>query len=167
MVVDPFFETMQRDLERNNISVNIEYSDLDLYTCKMHRSEWASILFNLYSNSKKALKRKNPNPKRLLVKVGKIEKTVFVEFIDNGDGIPSENREKIFNAFFTTSSPKSRRKNTNQELTGTGLGLKIIKDIIESYQGEVQLDNVPQDYSTNIRIDLPLTKIEDIDDENF
>ncbi|MBL4662712.1 MAG: sensor histidine kinase [Flavobacteriaceae bacterium] len=167
MVIDPFFETMQRDLERNNISIDVEYSDIDLYTCKMHMSEWASILFNLYSNSKKALKRGNPGTKRLLIKAGKNEKTVFVEFIDNGDGIPSENRDKIFNAFFTTSSPKSRRKNTNEELTGTGLGLKIIKDIIESYQGEVQLDNVPQNYSTNIRIDLPLTKIEEIDDENF
>ena len=167
MVIDPFFETMQRDLERNNISVNIEYSDLDLYTCKMHMSEWASILFNLYSNSKKALKRKNPSSKKLLIKAGKNEDTVYVEFIDNGDGIPTENRDKIFNAFFTTSSPKSRRKNTNQELTGTGLGLKIIKDIIESYQGEVQLENVPKEYSTNIRIDLPLTKLEEIDDENF
>ena len=167
MAIDPFFETMDKDLERNNISVEIVYSDLDLYTCKMHMSEWASILFNLYSNAKKALRRKNPRTRKILIKAGKDNEKVFVEFIDNGDGIPTENREKIFNAFFTTSSPKSRKQNTAEELTGTGLGLKIIKDLIESYQGEVLLDIAPTGYSTNIRIDLPLTQITDIDDENF
>ena len=167
MVIDPFFETMAKDLERNNISVEIVYSDLDLFTCKMHISEWASILFNLYSNAKKALRRKNPSSRKILIKAGKDSDKVFVEFIDNGDGIPTENRDKIFNAFFTTSSPKSRNNNSTDELTGTGLGLKIIKDLIESYQGEVLLDMAPTGYSTNIRIDLPLTQITDIDDENF
>tara|TARA_B100000953_G_C18025900_1_gene421777 strand:- start:842 stop:2827 length:1986 start_codon:yes stop_codon:yes gene_type:complete len=165
--INPFFETMEKDLERNNIKLKIEYSDIELFTCKMHMSEWASILFNLYSNSKKALKRENPEKKQLLIKAGKNDEKVFVEFIDNGDGIPIENRDKIFNAFFTTSSPKSHKQNTLDELTGTGLGLKIIRDIVESYQGEVQIDNPPDNYSTSIRIELPITKPEETEDENF
>lgn len=167
LAINPFFDTLKKDLERNNISIKIEYKDVDLYTCKMHSSEWASILFNLYSNAKKAMKRNNTINKKLLIIVGRNENNVFVEFIDNGDGIPIENREKIFNAFFTTSSPKSNKSNVNQELTGTGLGLKIIKDIIESYKGEISVENPPVGYATNIRIDVPEPKTEEIPDDNF
>lgn len=165
--INPFFNTLKKDLERNNITIDISYLDIDLYTCKMHISEWASILFNLYSNSKKALKRSGTKDKKIKIVAGKVDEKVFVEFLDNGDGIPSENRDKIFNAFFTTSSPKSKSSNSTDELTGTGLGLKIIKDIVESYQGEISIENPHNNYSTNIRIELPTISKEEMPNDNF
>lgn len=165
--INPFIKTLNKDLERNNITIETDIIGIDLFTCKMHISEWASILFNLYTNSKKAIKRANPQEKKMLIKAGEIEDKVFVEFLDNGDGIPKENRDKIFNAFFTTSTPKSRTANTNDELTGTGLGLKIIRDIVESYQGEISLENASDGYSTCFRIELPKSNKEDIPNDNF
>lgn len=165
--INPFIKTLNKDLERNNILIETDIIGIDLFTCKMHISEWASILFNLYTNSKKAIKRANPQEKKMLIKAGEIEDKVFVEFLDNGDGIPKENRDKIFNAFFTTSTPKSRTANTNDELTGTGLGLKIIRDIVESYQGEISLENASDGYTTCFRIELPKANKEDIPNDNF
>ena len=123
-VIKPFVKTIKPDRERNNIDMKPEINGYDLFTCKMHTSEWASILFNLYSNSKKAIKRAKKDKGEILVKAGKENNSIVVEFIDNGDGIPLENRDKIFNAFFTTSSPKGHKASSTDELTGTGLGLK-------------------------------------------
>jgi signal transduction histidine kinase/anti-sigma regulatory factor (Ser/Thr protein kinase) len=163
-VIKPFIKTIAPDRERNNIIMTPEINGYDLFTCKMHTSEWASILFNLYSNSKKAIKRANVDNGQILVRAGKEDESIFVEFIDNGDGIPIENREKIFNAFFTTSSPKGHKASSTDELTGTGLGLKIVRDIIESYKGEISIENAPEGYSTNLRISIPIAKPEEIKD---
>jgi len=68
-------------------------------------------------------------PGNIYINAGEIGDNIFMEFSDNGDGIPEENQNKIFNAFFTTSSQKGHSASKEDELTGTGLGLKIIKDI--------------------------------------
>lgn len=163
-VIKPFVRTIKPDRERNNIDMNSEINGYDLFTCKMHTSEWASILFNLYSNSKKAIKRAKPDKGNICIKASKINDTINVEFIDNGDGIPMENREKIFNAFFTTSTPKGHKASSTDELTGTGLGLKIVRDIVESYNGEISIENAPEGFATNIRITVPIAKPEEIEE---
>jgi signal transduction histidine kinase len=161
-VIKPFIRTLKPDRERNNIEMTPEIVGYDLFTCKMHTSEWASILFNLYSNSKKAIKRAKRDKGEILIRAGKENASIFVEFIDNGDGIPLENRDKIFNAFFTTSSPKGHKSSSTDELTGTGLGLKIVHDIVESYNGEISIENPPEGFITNIRITVPIAKQEEL-----
>ena len=57
--------------------------------------------------------------------------TVEIRIRDNGNGIPADIREKIFNPFFTT-------KPTGQ---GTGLGLSISYDIIvQEHRGEIKVE---------------------------
>lgn len=163
-VIKPFVRTIEPDRDRNNIVMDHDIIGYDLFTCKMHTSEWASILFNLYSNSKKAIKRSRRKDGKILIKAGKEKDFVFIEFIDNGDGVPIENRDKIFNAFFTTSSPKGLKTPSSEELSGTGLGLKIVSDIVESYNGEITLENPPNGFSTNFRINIPIAKPEEIEE---
>jgi signal transduction histidine kinase len=163
-VIKPFIKTIEPDTKRNNIKMWPEINGYDLFTCKMHTSEWASILFNLYSNSKKAIKRANQKEGEILIRAGKDNNSLFVEFMDNGDGVPLENRDKIFNAFFTTSSPKGHSASSTDELTGTGLGLKIVSDIVESYNGEISIENAPEGFTTNFRISIPKAKPEEIEE---
>jgi signal transduction histidine kinase len=160
-VVNSFTKIIIPDLERNDITFETQFIGYDLFTCRMHPSEWASILFNLYSNAKKAIKREKVKG-NIFVKAGQIDEKVFLEFSDNGDGIPKENEEKIFNAFFTTSSPESHSASSNDELTGTGLGLKIIRDIVESYGGEITIESPELPYKTCLRIELPKATEEEI-----
>jgi len=58
-VLDRFQNTIKNDLEKNKIEFNVDAYDFDVTTIPMHSSEWNSILYNLYTNSRKAIKRAN------------------------------------------------------------------------------------------------------------
>lgn len=154
-VVRNFEMVISNDLERASINMlKTKYEGYDLFTLPMHPSEWASILFNLYTNSKKAIKRAKSDGK-IFIKCGKEDNIVFLEFSDNGDGIPKENEEYIFNAFFTTSTVSNHTADDATALTGTGLGLKIVRDIIEFYDGEIYVSTPTDGFNTTIRIEIP------------
>lgn len=156
-VLDRFQKTIENDLAKNKIDFKVEAYDFDVITVPMHSSEWNSILYNLYTNSRKAIKRANVIGK-ILVEVGVEEDMVFLNFIDNGDGIPKENESRVFNAFFSTSTPASFDAPNEEQLIGTGLGLKIVKDIIISYKGNISVVLSPNGYSTNFKITIPKNK---------
>lgn len=154
-VVNHFRKVIEADVEKLNIDFQVELFGYNLYTIPMHASEWSSILFNLYTNSKKAIKREGVHG-RINATIGKDEKKVYLEFSDNGDGIPEQNKSKIFEAFFTTSSPIGFDPSEDEKSTGTGLGLKIVKDIIQTYGGTIELIEAEIGFTTCFRIELPL-----------
>lgn len=154
-VVKDFNRVIENDLKRSRITFDSpEFTDYGLFTIPMHPSEWASILFNLYTNSKKAIRRSKKTG-RIFVKSGIDGNKVYIEFSDNGDGIPKENEDKIFNAFFTTTSAANHTSSEADSLVGTGLGLKIIKDIIEAYGGDIYVSPPSEGFTTTIRIEIP------------
>lgn len=154
-VVYQFYDVILPDLIRSGITFEgPEFDGYKLFTCPMHMSEWASILFNFYTNAKKAIKKGEERGK-IHIKCGADEDSVYLEFSDNGIGIPLNDRDKIFDAFFTTSPPSSNSSPEVEELTGTGLGLKIVNDIIEGYGGDVFVTDPRDGYNTTIRIELP------------
>ncbi|WP_422355168.1 sensor histidine kinase [Roseivirga pacifica] len=154
-IVDTFHEVIIEDIKRSGYTFHKPiFEDYDLWTVPMHRSEWASILFNFYINSKKAIKRAG-SPGELLIRAGREDGKIFVEFSDNGDGIPTENHDKIFNAFFTTTSAAGRKASDEEALSGIGLGLKIVRDIVESYDGEIYVAAPHEGFVTTMRIEIP------------
>lgn len=157
--INDFIDVIENELKRTKIILDTsDVNGFELLTTPMHPSEWASILFNLYTNSKKAIRRQNTKG-RIKIKAGRDGKGLFLEFSDNGDGIPKENEENIFNAFFTTSSASGHSAADSDILTGTGLGLKILHDIIESYGGDIFVTSPEESYTTTIRIEIPENKI--------
>lgn len=89
--------------------------------------EHVSIVFsNLIQNAIQAI----PNDKKGLIQIKVEENTDFVKVIisDNGTGIPDELREKLFRPNFTTKS------------SGMGLGLSIVKNIVENAGGSIGYD---------------------------
>ena len=66
---------------------------------------------------------------------------------DNGCGIPEDALEKIFQPFYTTKS----------EGQGTGLGLPIVKDIIDKHNGTIQIES-QVDAGTSVHIGLPVAR---------
>ena len=76
------------------------------------------------------------------------EDTAEVHIRDNGDGIPAEVVDKIFNPFFTTK-PTDR---------GTGLGLAICSDIIRQHGGAIRVESEPGEF-TELIVELPLAGV--------
>jgi signal transduction histidine kinase len=68
---------------------------------------------------------------------------LIISFSDNGIGMTQEQINKIFNAFFTTKEK------------GTGLGLSIVKNIIETYDGTVEVSS-SQGEGTTFTVKLPI-----------
>ncbi len=92
------------------------------------------VLLNLYSNAFYAVTEKNKKEGRdyeptVTVSTKKMADKIFISIKDNGDGIPQQIIGKIFHPFFTT-------KPTGQ---GTGLGLSLSYDIIQSHGGELRV----------------------------
>lgn len=162
--INTFWKTIENDLIKNNIQLNEPKIEGNyLFSCPMHPSEWSSILFNLFTNAKKAIKRSN-NLGSINIECGKTENKIYLKFSDTGDGINEENRERIFDEFFTTSSPNTvDNLDIQNEHTGTGLGLKIVKDIISSYRGRIFVNEPKEGYSTTIFIEIPAATEKDLD----
>jgi signal transduction histidine kinase len=154
-LISEFKKIISFELNSLSISFTEEFYGYDLYTESMHPSEWSSILYNLYTNSKKAIKRANQEEGIIKIICGKDDGIIYLEFMDNGDGIPLKNQDRIFDAFFTTSTPSSMDSNRNESITGTGLGLKIVKDIIQAYYGNINVIEPDTQFSTCIRIEIP------------
>ena len=72
---------------------------------------------------------------------------IFIEFADNGHGIPQAKLDRIFDPFFTTK-PVGK---------GTGLGLSIVYNIIKRHEGRIQVTS-DVDKGTVFVIQLPFEK---------
>jgi signal transduction histidine kinase len=165
-----FWHTMKPVAQRYNI-VLLEpiVEGYAVFSCPMHPSEWSSILLNLFTNSRKAIQRRKV-PGKILLRTGIHNKNVYVEFIDNGDGIPLEYRDRVFNAFFTTSElarPFVSADTDDRALVGSGLGLKLVKDILTSYNGDIWVTDPPSGYATCFRIEIPRATRKEIRDYGY
>lgn len=162
VILRRFYKIIKPAAERYGITVHEpKIYGYDLFTPPMHPSEWVSILFNLFTNSHKAIKKAGVNGE-IFMKAGRPEKIVYLEFSDNGTGIAPEIEPRIFDAFFTTSSPAEPLVGEQEENIGTGLGLKIVKDIVTSYTGDIRLTAPPKGYKACFRIELPRATDEEI-----
>ncbi|HDQ4554783.1 sensor histidine kinase [Pseudomonas aeruginosa] len=160
-----FEQVILPPLKRQHVSLDVNVSGYDLFVKPSHRSEWASIFFNLFTNSLKAINRAQVAG-RIKISAGEVDdKYLFIEFSDNGDGISQEHRDKVFDAFFTTTTAADALADDETQITGSGLGLKIIKDIIEDAGGDVYIQDPSSGYSTCVRIEYPRASDEEIPDE--
>ena len=98
------------------------------------------VFTNVMQNALEATERQRSG--RVEVRLHQRETAGVVEIADNGVGIQPEHREKIFLPFYTTKP------------TGTGLGMAIVKKIMDLHGGEIEIDSAPGQ-GTTIRLIIP------------
>lgn len=158
--VEQFAAGMRQLAERSETEIAIETPPFDgLYTKPMHRAEVASILLNFYSNSIKAMKQA-VGQRRIHVEAKREDEDIVVRFSDTGEGIPEENRQRVFNLFFTTRAAAPAGASPIDESTGTGLGLWIVHQIVSRAQGSVEVVDPKEAYATTLEVRLPASEEE-------
>ena len=88
------------------------------------RTQLIRVVTNLVKNSIQAIPEDSLNPK-ILVKVFSEDGAVKISVKDNGIGISEENKPKIFEPKFTSKT------------SGMGLGLGMVKNIVQTYKGSI------------------------------
>lgn len=151
------FETGVRQLaEKAGITLEITTPEYDpLYTLPMHSAEVASILLNFFSNSLKALRRVEGKRSIAVRAERENDNQIFIRFSDTGDGIPEENREKVFDLFFTTRVAAPATASDAEQYSGTGLGLWIVHQIISKAGGDIEVVDPPAGFATCLEVRLP------------
>lgn len=109
---------------------------------KLDRTQLIRIITNLVKNAIQSIPEEQEN-KKVKVKVKKEESNVLIIVEDNGKGIKPEDINRIFEPKFTTKS------------SGMGLGLGIIKNIIENYKGTIKFNTV-LGQGTRFTVSLPI-----------
>jgi len=109
------------------------------------------IIHNLLRNAEDALEGREGT--RILIQTEMAGRQAKLTIADNGPGFPVELLPRIFEPYVTT---KAR---------GTGLGLPIVKKIVEEHQGTIEISNAPEG-GARIEIRLPLVKAEEAKNGN-
>jgi len=129
-----------------NISKNI---DANLTAVECDHQGIILVISNLLENGVKYNFKQN---KTLDIKLLDNKNSIILEISDNGNGIDDKDKKKIFNKFFRSGNEETRKTK------GTGLGLYIVKEIIDSHNGSIELkSNKPE--GTIFKIKLPKTQL--------
>ncbi|MDX9726196.1 MAG: hybrid sensor histidine kinase/response regulator [Bacteroidales bacterium] len=102
------------------------------------------IFNNLVSNS---VKYNKPGGKAEII-IDEDENNVIVSFTDTGIGIKEADRENLFSEFVRIKNEKTRN------IAGSGLGLSIVKKVVELYNGSITVDSAPE-IGTTFTVRLP------------
>jgi len=105
------------------------------------REQLSRVFINLVKNAIQAIPEDRNG--KISISLETTENNAIVRVMDNGKGIPVELGDKLFQPNFTTKS------------SGMGMGLAIVKNIIEHAGGEIRYETVPGEGTTFI-VELPL-----------
>ncbi len=116
-------------------------SDKEHINAKFDRTQLIRVITNLVKNGTQAIPEEQED-KKIVVNVSEVDDQVLITISDNGVGISEENKEKIFEPKFTTKS------------SGMGLGLAMVKNIVETYKGNITF-TTQKNKGTTFKVSFP------------
>ena len=117
------------------------FSEEENIRARFDRTQLVRVITNLVKNSIQSIEQKKPNLPRIDVQVQTENTWVNILIVDNGIGVKPENKDSIFEPKFTTKS------------SGMGLGLGMVKNIVETYGGTVTL--ISSEEKTTFKVSFP------------
>lgn len=114
------------------------------------RNKLERVFYNLISNAF----RYTPKGGIISIHIKKEEKDIVIEIEDSGVGIAEEYIDKIFDLFFEIPTHKNLENNYNK---GTGIGLSIVKNIVNLHKGAINVENKSKNGAI-FNVKLPLGK---------
>jgi signal transduction histidine kinase len=141
-IVREVLKVLEIDLRMQGVSVSTELRE-GLPKIFVHRGQLQQVFLNLVTNAIEAMTvTGRVRSLRITSNIDSKSSDVVVTVEDTGTGIDKQNKDRIFETFFTTKA------------TGTGMGLTICRSIIESHGGNLEVSaNIP--YGTIFHVVLP------------
>lgn len=134
--IDDMIEAAQADIQS-------DFSRLDEEEIYFSLANMRSLLINLITN---AIKYRSPERKPIIrLSFEKEDKLLIIKISDNGLGIAKEHQDRVFQMF----------KRMHTQVEGTGIGLYLVKRIVENQGGSIVLDS-EVDQGTTFTLNLPL-----------
>ena len=140
-VIDRTLDYLREPIRLNNIEVNYQLeADRLMYG---RPNQLSQVLFSILKNAIDALLAVKVESKNIWISVEISESETLLKIEDSAGGVPDENLQRLFEAYFTTKD----------ELNGTGLGLYISKVIIEkNFNGSIHALNTENGLMLTIKI---------------
>ncbi len=137
-LVSEVFEDLEFKTKERSIQLEFKDGASQGFKVRADRESIRQVLMNLVHNS---IKYGHENG---LTKVGfyDMDKYILVEVADNGIGIPKKHLDHVFDRFYRVEKSRSRDKG------GSGLGLSIVKHIIEAHKQTINVRSTPNLGST-------------------
>ncbi len=115
---------------RKSIQIKCELcSKLEPY--ELNKNKILQVIINLITNAIEASDRNSEIIVKTYNKKINNKKYIVLEVEDHGEGIPEDNKDKIFQEFYTSKK------------SGTGVGLNVCKNILEEYNAEIKFKSYP------------------------
>jgi signal transduction histidine kinase len=152
-LADEYLRLSYHGLRAKDKSFNADFKsefDENLPKTNVIPQDIGRVLLNLINNAfyavdKRAQKNKEEYKPLVIVRSELENSHLKISVIDNGTGIPTEIKDKIFQPFFTTKPTGS----------GTGLGLSLSYDIVKAHGGTLEVNSSP-DIGSVFSIQLPI-----------
>lgn len=124
--VEEIGELVRKDLEPKGISVtfNLEYRG----TARFDEGKVRRVFHNIARNAADAM----PDGGSFTVTISREDDSLVFHFADTGKGVPDEVRDRLFESFATAGKEG-----------GTGLGLAVVKKIVDQHGGEISYESAP------------------------
>jgi two-component system phosphate regulon sensor histidine kinase PhoR len=135
-IVENILNIYRFHIENRGFNLDTNLSDKSL-RMKGDKESLAEVLINLIDNAMKYSER----DKYIAVRTQSDNGKIILEVEDKGIGIPEEALDLIFNKFYRVPRQKG------EKLKGTGLGLALVKNIVDAHEAEIKVKSTPQNGS--------------------
>jgi signal transduction histidine kinase len=138
--LDEIFGLVNYELKLDKIELEKNIAD-DLSCILVDRKQFQEVLFNLLRNACQAIGEKG----KITVAAKEANDRITIDIQDTGTGVAPDKIKELFNPFFTTKDPGK----------GTGLGLFIVRQIVEKNGGRIYMKDTRVDGGTTFTIEFP------------
>ncbi|MEG3917890.1 AAA family ATPase [Microcoleus sp. T3_A4] len=133
--------TLYQNLLKQGVEVIKNYAEIPPILC--YPDELNQVWTNLIHNALQAMDYRGT----LTIELTAQDDQAKISISDSGQGIPEEIKGKIFDPFFTTKPAGE----------GSGLGLDIVKKIVDKHQGKIEVESIPD--KTTFNVFLPMSGV--------
>lgn len=134
--IENYFSEIRKTFDKIDFRIKIDLTD----NKSLYQNDFKQVMDNLIDNSTKY----GANEIEILVRA---DKWIAIEVSDNGIGIPKEEKQHIFEKYYRVT------RNENLHVNGLGVGLFLVKKIVDQYKGDIDVN--PKKKGVSFKITMP------------